>query len=213
MRFATVSLLLLSVAVLAACRDAKVTSYRVPAEKPDPLPPVLTGELPAPAPGGPAAGADMANTAVPTASGEGLVWSAPAHWKPKPASAMRRGSFAVTDESGAEADLSITAFPGDVGGDLANVNRWRGQLGLPPIAASELSTATQHLDFNGLHMTFVEIANPAGDKPQRIIGAFIPYEGATWFVKLTGPDALVAREKPALLSFLETIKAPGGAVR
>ena len=136
-------LLLPLVLLLPACRDAKVATYRVPAEKAEPLPPVLTDHPPAAAPAGtgpnaavPNAMADMANTAVPTATGEGLSWTAPAHWKPKAGSAMRKGSYAISGAGGAEADLAITAFPGDVGGDLANINRWRGQISLPPIAAS-----------------------------------------------------------------------------
>lgn len=200
---------LLALALLfAGCRDAKVTSYRVPAEKPEPLPPVLTGELPSSSPATAGAAADqatMANTAVPTASGNALAWSAPGHWKPKPASSMRKGSYAIAGSDGAEADLSITAFPGDVGGDLANINRWRGQLSLPPIAASDLATATEHLDYNGLHMTYVDIVG-TDENPQRIIGASVPFEGATWFFKLMGPDALVASERTAFRAFLETIK-------
>ena len=39
-----------------------------------------------------------------------------------------------------------------------------------------------------------------------MIGAIIPYEGATWFFKLTGPDALVAGERDRFMAFLKTIK-------
>lgn len=205
MRFSFVPLLVVVAALLPACRDAKIASYRVPKEQPEPLPPILTGEMPA-APSGAGAGSAMAKTAVPTAAGEGLTWTAPAHWKTKPASAMRKGSYAVVGENGAEADLSITAFPGDVGGELANLNRWRGQLSLPPIAEPDLGSATEHLHVNGLHVTVVDFANTESDKPQRILGALVPFEDATWFFKLMGPDALVAAEKPAFLAFLQTVK-------
>ena len=50
-----------------------------------------------------------------------------------------------------------------------------------------------------------------GSGAQHILGAMIPYGGATWFVKLSGPDALVAKEKPAFLAFLDTIKAAPAA--
>jgi hypothetical protein len=33
-----------------------------------------------------------------------------------------------------------------------------------------------------------------------------PYQDAMWFFKLTGPDAVVARAKPAFLDFLQTVK-------
>ena len=40
-----------------------------------------------------------------------------------------------------------------------------------------------------------------------MLGAMVPYEGAMWFFKLSGPDALVAATKPAFLEFLKTVKA------
>jgi hypothetical protein len=153
----------------------------------------------------------MADTAVATASGPGLTWTAPANWKTKAGSAMRKGSYAITaDGVAGEADLSITAFGGAVGGDLANLNRWRGQLQLPPV--TEFDSSTQRLDHNDLHITVVDLAgtgmNAATNKPepQRILAAMIPYQGATWFFKMSGPDALVAKEKPAFIAFLDTIK-------
>jgi hypothetical protein len=119
---------------------------------------------------------------------------------------MRKGSFAITGEGG-EADLSITAFPGNVGGDLANLNRWREQIGLKPVTEAEFEAAAQRMEKNGLRMTVVDLVGTGGDA-KRILGAMIPHGGATWFVKLMGPDALVAKEKSAFLAFLETIKAP-----
>lgn len=192
------------------CRKQEVTSYRVPKEAAPahgaagtaaPAP----GTEPAGAPSAPGSGmAGMANTAVPTASGASLAWTAPAHWAAKAGSSMRKGSYAIKAD-GAEADMAITAFPGDVGGDLANLNRWRGQIQLPPVGQAEFETATQHLDRNGLHMTVVDVAG-TGANAQRILGAMVPYAGATWFFKMMGPDAVVAKEKAAFMAFLDTIK-------
>ena len=151
----------------------------------------------------------MASTSVATASGPGLTWTAPSHWKQKPGSAMRKGSFAITGEGG-EADLSITAFPGSVGGDFANLNRWREQLGLSPVTQAEFEAAAQRIEKNGLRMTVVDLAG-TGSGAKRILGAMIPHGDATWFVKLMGPDALVAKEKSAFLAFLETVKPAGAA--
>lgn len=197
---------------LVSCNKTEVETYRVPKDKSAPAAAKADAPHPAqPAPGTPAAaasapgGASMANTPVATAGGPGLTWTAPAHWKTKPGSAMRKGSYAIAGEGG-EADLAITAFPGDVGGDLANLNRWRGQLSLPPVAQAEFEATRQQLERNQLAMTVVEIAG-TGPDAQRILGAMIPYGGATWFVKLMGPDALVAREKAAFLAFLDTVKA------
>ena len=165
---------LLPIAALAllfsACRDAKVTSYRVPKEI-DQQMPAATATADAGAPAAAAsAGAGMAATPVATASGAGLTWTAPTTWKAKPASAMRKGSFTIPGNGGAEAELSITAFPGDVGGELANVNRWRGQISLPPLAAGEAAAAVTRLTQADLTLTIVDFGG-TGASPQRIVGA------------------------------------------
>ena len=204
--------------LLLGCRKPQVEAYRVPKENTaQAAMPAQAAAAPATAPTAGAAqtgaeqaaaaqagGASMANTAVATASGPGLTWTAPAHWKPKPGSAMRKGSYAITGEGG-EADLAISAFPGDVGGDLANLNRWRGQVQLPPVSQAEFEAAAQRLERNGLRITVVDLVG-TGANAQRILGAMIPHAGATWFVKLIGPDALVAKERAAFTAFLDTIK-------
>jgi len=161
------------------------------------------------APSGPApAPADMANTAVRTASGPEPTWTAPAHWSSVPASAMRKATYRVTDDAGATAELAVTAFPGDVGGELANVNRWRGQLQLPPIGEGELPAAISRLNVNGHSVAVVELTGGPADAPQRLLGAFLPVGGATWFFKFTGPPALIEREKNAFLALVKSIQTP-----
>jgi hypothetical protein len=135
-----------------------------------------------------------------------LRWEAPPDWRPKPVTAMRKGSYAV-GPAGAEADLSITAFPGEVGGLAANVNRWRDQVGLPPLDDAAIGTVAETFDANGLHFTLVDFAGPSALDRHRILAALASWQGATWFFKLTGPDTLVEAEKPAFSSFLKTIHA------
>lgn len=209
--------------IASGCRDAKIVSYRVPKETPPPaaanaqsadphaglgIPPVNASAAPAAAT--PAAPGGMASTPVPTATGGDLTWTAPARWQSRPASAMRKATFIIPgDTAGQQAELAVTAFPGDVGGNLANLNRWRNQLQLAPVTASELGSALTHLDAGPLHLDIAELLGPepADGKPrQRVLGAIVPFNGATWFFKLTGPDALVAREKDAFLAFLQTIQ-------
>ena len=222
MPFRRLLLLPALIALLAAsgCRDAKIVSYRVPKETPPPaaanatsadphaglgIPPVNAS---APAASTPA---NMAATPVPTATGGDLTWTAPAHWQSRPASMMRKATFIIPgDSAGEQAELAISAFPGDVGGNLGNVNRWRTQLKLPPIEASDLDFALVHLNTaGGLHVDVAELVGPvpADGKPrQRVLGAIVPFNDATWFFKLSGPDALVAHEKDAFLAFVQTLQ-------
>lgn len=193
------------VLLLAGCSRPEVASYRVPKEKDPELPTAAEAPAPFAANGGGAPSAD-----VPTASGSGLSWRAPADWKAKPLSAMRKGSFGVSGENGEEADLSITAFPGDVGGELANVNRWRSQVRLAPLSETDLPGAVTRLAHNGLQFTVVDFGGPESGAPARILGAIVPYADGTWFFKLMGPAAVVARTKPEFLAFLQTV-APSPA--
>ena len=191
---------------LSACREGKVTDYTVPKEKDPELPAAEAGG----APGGDqpsTPGGAMAGAAVPTAGGASLTWTAPAAWVPKPGSPMRKASFAVPGPGGS-ADLSVTAFPGDVGGELANINRWRGQVGLRPLSDADLPGAAERVQLNGLQFVILDLAG--GQSPKRLLGAIVPFGDGTWFFKLLGPDAVVAANRQAFLDFLRTVKPAAG---
>lgn len=189
--------------LLVACGDTKVASYRIPKE-PDAAAPEAA---PATPPAGMPPAGDMAGTAVAKADGPGLTWTAPANWKSVQGSSMRKATYAVTGTGGASAELAITAFPGDVGGELGNVVRWRGQVGLPPITEAELPGAITRFEFNGLHVALVDVAGAPDGKATRLLGAMVPVGGATWFFKLMGDPTLVGGEKAAFVAFLQTLKA------
>ncbi len=174
-----------------SCRDREVQAYRVPKEAA--IPPELAAS---PTPG-PAAGSAQAGA---------LRWQAPATWSEKPATTLRRGSYRLSNEAGEEADFSVIAFPGDAGGLLQNLNRWRGQIGLPPLAEAELGGALEHLDVGSLHMDVVDFGGTVAGKPTRITGAVLPFGGESWFFKLMGPEDLVARAKPEFMAFLNSVE-------
>ncbi len=191
--------------LFAACEKAEIETYRVAKTKVPQVAAVTANPTPPrPAPP-PAAQGSMANTAVPTAGGANLSWTAPEHWKAQPPSAMRKGTYLIAGEGTSEAELSITAFPGDVGGELANVNRWRGQTNLPPITAADLPKAVTRIEKNGLKIAVLDIVGE-GAGTKRTLGAMVPFNGATWFFKLTGQDALVGKEKAAFMTFIESVK-------
>ncbi len=195
----------LTALVFTGCRREEIRTYTVKKDPAASAPSAAaTDATTAPAPGSDAA---MRNTAVTTADGRGLAWTAPAHWTVGPEKAMRKATYLVPGENGAPgAELAVTAFPGDVGGTLANINRWRGQLSLPPIGETELASALTHLDVGPLHLDHVELASAGTPPARRVLGALVPHAGATWFFKLDGPDAVVAREKAAFLAFLQTLR-------
>lgn len=199
---------------LAGCGESNAVSYRIPKENDAPPPVAKSADPHANLPADPHAGVPgfggtdpMTGTAIaaPSATGPALKWTAPAHWQPKPATAIRKGSYAIPGEGGAVGDMSIVSLPGDVGGELANINRWRGQLGLAPVAESEMASVVTQRDQHGLQVTIVDFSSADG---HRMLGAMVPYSGSIWFFKLTGPEALVGHEKDAFLGLLGSLQTP-----
>jgi hypothetical protein len=195
---------------LAGCHD-EIASYRIPKEKASEPPP-------APAHGGEAApasalpqNATAAGPAIVAAGGDSLSWTAPAHWQPNAAQPMRKASWTVAADAPGRVEVAVTAFPGDVGGATANLNRWRAQLGLPALADGEASSALTRLDCNGLNISLADLTGAGPANAPRIVAAIVPISGATWFFKLTGPDSAVAAAKPAFLEFLRTVKPAAAA--
>lgn len=203
------SLLVAFCVLVAGCQKTEIASYRIPKEK-DPEMPLANASSDAAVAGGAASPSGMAQTPVATAQGAALTWTAPAHWQTKPGSAMRKGSYTVPGESGGAADMAITAFPNDVGGELANVNRWRAQIQLPPIQPDELPKAIVRHRHNGLDVAEVDLVGTSAN-PQRILGAWVAFGGATWFFKMMGPDAIVAKEKEAFAALIDSIRPASAA--
>ena len=189
--------------LVTSCTDREISSYQI--EKETPAAPLsrpganARANLPAQRAGAPAGAINR--TEAPT-----LVWAAPTHWKPKPASAMRWASYGVPTGGDTEADLSISVLGGSAGGLPANVNRWRTQLGLPEQSAGELAHATETIPAGGLTFTLVDLAGQSGGAAVRMLAAVAEFDGQSWFFKLTGPDGGVAAEKPAFVAFLRTVK-------
>lgn len=137
-------------------------------------------------------------------------WTVPAGWKREGDRPMRLATFSIPGESGGRAaDLSISTLGGAGGGLLSNINRWRGQLGLASWADADLKTEAKSVEIGGIQATLVDFAgekSPQGEERKtRILGAVVPRGGQTWFFKLTGDDAVVARERENFMGFVKSI--------
>lgn len=138
----------------------------------------------------------------PTATGADLEWKAPAALLPKPNLPLRVASYRFVAD-GAEADLAISAFPGTTGGLEANLNRWRGQVGLAPLEEEALRNTITPMTVDGIQLVLVDYAGTS----TRLIGAVVPHRDGTWFFKLTGSPALLEKAKPVFLELIGTIRA------
>ncbi|MBI1349253.1 hypothetical protein GC163_23535 [bacterium] len=94
------------------------------------------------------------------------AWQLPEGWQQQPGSGMRFATMQVGTDPALE--LSVIALPGG-GPDLAdqilsNVNRWRGQLSLPPVDEDQLKADAQEVTTaDGTKATFVDYAGKTQD--------------------------------------------------
>jgi hypothetical protein len=136
-----------------------------------------------------------------------LTWKTPAGWTEVPPSKMRVGSFKVTGADGKQADVSVIPLPGMAGTDAANVNRWRGQVGLPEVTDNDLQKAAENVEAGGQPAQLYDIAgtNLAGGGAERILGVIQHRDDMAWFYKMTGDADLVEQQKPAFIEFLKSL--------
>jgi hypothetical protein len=126
-------------------------------------------------------------------------FDAPPEWSPAPLSAFSLVAFKVTGGD-KQADITISSAGGDL---LSNVNRWRGQIGLSPIDAAELTKIARKIDTLGTSGDYLELVGS-----ETILGVRADAGGRTWFIKLKGDSQLASREKPRFEAFVKSLKLP-----
>ena len=95
--------------------------------------------------------------------------------------------------------------PACAGTDDANVNRWRGQVGLSPVSPDELQKSAENVEAGGQPAQLYDIAgtNPGSGNAERILGVIQHRDDVAWFFKMTGDADLVEQQKPAFVAFLK----------
>ncbi len=182
-----------ALAAVAACDREQVTHARV------------AKEAPAAAPAMPA-GMGMAGDVPPPASpaGGALHWTVPKGWTEEQGGGMRYASFKVPVQGAV--DASVVVLPGPAGGELANVNRWRGQIGLPPLDEAGLAGARTTLATKGAGPLKVYDFASGGASGKRLVAGLTEIEGNTWFVKLTGDAGAVGAARGDFMKLLGSLR-------
>ncbi|MBT4757826.1 MAG: hypothetical protein HOO08_05475 [Opitutae bacterium] len=185
---------------LTACDQAQPVSYQIPKEeRADTIPTVAaatTQETSAPSKMNVLPGMQQAANAA----GE-VDFITPDGWENLVASGIRKANLKVTADTGS-AEITILTFPGDVGGHLANINRWRGQVGLEAATVEDLPTYTTDYDISGHRGLYVRLEGES----QSILGALLPFHGSTWFVKMLGDTTTVLANEASMKQFLDSIQ-------
>jgi hypothetical protein len=200
--------------LVIGCQREQIKVYRVAKEQNQAQPqtaPALPTDSPSPAlpPGHP----DISSTpgaSLPAASESTrpqLTWKTPESWTEVPPGEMREASFKIQGQNGKQADVSVIPLPGMPGTDDANVNRWRGQVGLPPVSPEELKKSAESVEAASQPAQLYDIAgqNPGNGEAARILGVIQHRDDAVWFFKMTGDTDLVGQQKPAFITFLKSV--------
>ena len=115
----------------------------------------------------------------------------------------------VNKENGQSATISVTKFAKGAGGLLANINRWRGQIGLEKVDSLE---GTELINVDGNAGTYIELNGIKDGKPVKTLGVIHelhfrkPHE--TWFYKITGDSDVVDKEKENFKNFVLSTNYP-----
>ena len=132
-----------------------------------------------------------------------LNWTFPDSWIEKPIDSFRKASFDIPTKSGSVADFSIVSFPGDVGGILSNVNRWRNQLGLSPISATELDQMKEKINHSFFDIELFDLRS----NTEAIIVAVFTFNSEMYFFKTFLKDfSSVDRIKSELIGVLNALE-------
>ena len=181
-----------------ACSRDEVAHFRVPKTQSSPTQPAsMVGAIS----GGMGGGGDlMAATAPP---GPVLKWSLPKGWGEHLTGGMRYATLKPSTEG--KLDVTVVVLPGPAGGELANVNRWRGQIGLAPLDEPAMGAARKRIATKAGPVSVYDFTSD-GDTKTRLIAALAMGEGNSWFLKMVGDPAPVASARPDFVRLLESLR-------
>ena len=125
---------------------------------------------------------------------------------------MTRLAFDLGDENDS-AKFTVSDFSAsapDIASPLANVNRWRQQLSLPPIDERSLLEELEKVRLGKQDAAMISIYGPTGTDgeapPRGTLAAMAEFGGRIWFFKLSGDRSVVESERESFLDFLSSVQ-------
>jgi hypothetical protein len=157
-------------------------------------------------------GMDSTAPAAPADATDKPTWTVPADWKEGQLAQFLVAKFVIQGSGNATAAVNVSQLAGDGGGQLANLNRWRGQLGLEPetneLASPRIGPPGADIPASGILTVDYSGTDSRTGKPTRLVGSIVPQNGQTWFYKLMGDPDIVAQQKDAFIQFVQSAKYP-----
>jgi hypothetical protein len=204
---ATTLLLGIGLTALAiGCRSEEVSHYRVPKEAmashPDHPGHAEEGMGSQGMPS--SANTDPGMPPPPTPKGA-IKWSLPKGWTDSPGGGTMRFATFKSPYAG-KLEATVVVLPGPAGGELANVNRWRGQIGLPALDEASLTKSRAVLKTKAGALNVYDFTSEGQAKSRLVAGYISTPDGNTWFLKMTGDADPVGKAKPDFMTILGSVR-------
>ena len=187
--------------VFVGCEKAQPTVYKIPKEERSVNVTIPSGQS-APSPAANSTKMQILPGMQEAAnSAPGISYDVPEGWKELEPSGIRKANFTIHSDNGS-AEVTILTFPGDVGGTLANINRWRDQIELAPATSENVNEFSNPYEIAKHKALYVRLE---GEK-RSIFGAILPFHGNTWFFKMSGDNPVVFANDEAMKRFLDSVQ-------
>jgi hypothetical protein len=164
--------------LLGGCGREEVRTYQTPKQKQ----PVAT----------------VVKAVVPMA-GKGFSATLPTGWTEKAGSGMRTVSYSIDETS-----IDFYLIPLRVGDVPSNVNRWRGQVGLPPESPEAIAEKVETFQVDGHATHYIEIYNSENNRG--IVAAIVDLAPEYWYFTAKGPASELKIHAREIRAFLESLK-------
>ncbi len=191
--------------LLAACRREEVTHARVAkgADAPsEMMPPAMGGAMPGSG-GAPGMGNGEVAPPPPPDPANTLKWTLPPGWTEKLEGGMRYAT--LKPGTPGKVEVSVVMLPGPAGGELANVNRWRGQLGLATVDEAGLAAIRKAIPTSAGALGLYDLISDGTVKTRMTAALLAATNGNTWFLKMTGDAEPVAANQADFTRLLESL--------
>ena len=126
-----------------------------------------------------------------------FVYDLPSHWRREVGTQFRLFNFSF----GKTGQAYLSFSKGNSGGLLANINRWRQQVGYNKITEEEINQSTKEIIFFNRPARYLDLQGDykpvRGDKKSnwRVLGVLFVDVSYSFFLKMTGSADEVAKEK------------------
>jgi len=138
-----------------------------------------------------------------------FTFELPTGWEQVQGNSMRLLNFHITAHAGVE--CYVSQLKGAAGGVLANVNRWRSQMGQSELT-EEAVTKLPTIEMMGQQAVWAEIMGDYTDMQGKVskgclmLAAVAALPERTVFVKMVGPEAEVQAEKEHFIALCRSLK-------